>query len=876
MIANFEEVCCIALSEARQAKVRKLIDSWLEKRPPDDRGLKVDPTELAKLLGFLVFASQVVPGGRTYMQGMLAQFQGLEVDWRRGMVRPTRAAKGDGQWSQVEISAGFWRDLEWWSDCFEKRNCTALSVEAKAEAAITGTDASDWGTGQLAWIDGGREETVLRFGSAEQRRSINWRELLGVLRVVEQYGSQLKGRKILLETDNTSAKGAAEKGFSKAEDMQELTRRLLEAATKHDIEVRFTHTPGAKLDRPDQTSRGDPVAEPRVRMQANKFGSLLRRFGPFTEFVGAERQHAASGSAERTSDSSVAALTPGADGQSNKISSEDTMLGPRVWMHPTFSTVGSALRLLSSRLMASDGERAKGVVVLPDHPTAQWFSFMKYFNIVGRLPEGDKHLEMSQWGSWKTVSSQRPTLIATFPRAAGIQVKPVRVVRDQVDELGGDSSAPPEGYAMTPKEGGWHLPAMKGSMLYSPAPTAGGHGELFIVWDTFDPIQESDLVGGKVDVKLAELVNVESKATKGERVRRSKEYVISNQLMKDKYGTRPASFSKVGSVPWHVDSQLLWAVDHLVGERAPSVEPPKLKGKAGQAAQWAQKAFAFDFAEAERQIAYAKGHLSNVLGHPEERSKQPHEEVPDIAEDCEVQSVSPQVEETTSGIRSLVLAGAGGRVMEAVRAIEIADAAEDLERAKTSAHEAAAARVHRDPFAEPGGKSTQVAQLAGRVLPHVCRYPDMECAGCGELMQVGTLIVPSGKGMAHKNGACAELAKAKLLQEVHERREARAKRGDANLQSAKREAQLAHRFSDSRLAMVMKCLDGNCKAHGEERLMCRGARGADGKRVPCGRGLHAKTCAMVSSYHAQTCIMVCVSLRVLQGRRDGPRLLGVD
>ena len=73
---------------------------------------------------------------------------------------------------------------------------------------------------------------------------------------------------------------------------------------------------------------------------------------------------------------------------------------------------------------------------------------------------------------------------------------------------------------MTPKEGGWHLPAMKGSMLYSPAPTAGGHGELFIVRDTFDPIQESDLVGGKVDVKLAELVNVESKATKGERVRR--------------------------------------------------------------------------------------------------------------------------------------------------------------------------------------------------------------------------------------------------------------------------------------------------------------------------------------------------------------------
>ena len=68
---------------------------------------------------------------------------------------------------------------------------------------------------------------------------------------------------MLIETDNLAAKGAAAKLSSSAEDMQELVRRLLELCEEHDITLRLTHTPGVKLDRPDQTSRGDPAEEPR-------------------------------------------------------------------------------------------------------------------------------------------------------------------------------------------------------------------------------------------------------------------------------------------------------------------------------------------------------------------------------------------------------------------------------------------------------------------------------------------------------------------------------------------------------------------------------------------------------------------------------------
>ena len=162
------------------------------------------------------------------------------------------------------------------------RNSISLVAEVAGKAAMTGTDASDWGTGQAVFIDGGLEESRLQFTSAEKRRPINWRELLGIVRVFEWYGERLSGMTVLVETDNMAAKGAASKRASKAKDMQELVRRLVCLCEQFDITLRLTHTPGLKLDRPDQTSRGDPVEEPRLRLRRPFFSAVERRWGHFT------------------------------------------------------------------------------------------------------------------------------------------------------------------------------------------------------------------------------------------------------------------------------------------------------------------------------------------------------------------------------------------------------------------------------------------------------------------------------------------------------------------------------------------------------------------------------------------------------------------
>uniref|UniRef100_A0A7S0LBG1 Uncharacterized protein n=1 Tax=Coccolithus braarudii TaxID=221442 RepID=A0A7S0LBG1_9EUKA len=102
LLCNVEGNRCVALNEKRQKMLRALIDELVVLQPASGSEITVVPKTLAKLLGHLVFASQVVPGGRTYMQGMLSAFSGLEVDWRRGVVLPR-----DGAWQLVSLRRAF-------------------------------------------------------------------------------------------------------------------------------------------------------------------------------------------------------------------------------------------------------------------------------------------------------------------------------------------------------------------------------------------------------------------------------------------------------------------------------------------------------------------------------------------------------------------------------------------------------------------------------------------------------------------------------------------------------------------------------------------------------------------------------------------------
>ena len=226
----------------------------------------------------------------------------------------------------------------WWSGAIENTCSVPMRRQSLGEAAITGTDASDHACGELAWLDGAREEMNSVFTLAEKRRPINHRELLGVYRLVERWGPRLTGRTLLIDIDNSATVGASKALFSKAEDMQELVRRLAELAAACSLWLRPVHTPGVMLLRPDQTSRGAAIEEPRVRLRRDVFKPLEGLYGPFTEMIGAERDFA---------------------GRTDAVER-----GGVLWAHPTFDTVGTALCRIGERLRPDAGECARGLVVV--------------------------------------------------------------------------------------------------------------------------------------------------------------------------------------------------------------------------------------------------------------------------------------------------------------------------------------------------------------------------------------------------------------------------------------------------------------------------------------------------------------------------------
>ena len=728
----------VTVTRKRLGSLRAEMAKWAE-RKPSWGSLEAEPKELASFLGKLVFASQVVRGGRTYMQGMLSQFKGLVVDWRRGAVQPA-----DGKWRPLQISQAFWRDLEWWEQHLEHRSLVPMGDAQPAKpVVITGTDASGWGTGQAVWLDGSREESVLRFTAAEKRRPINWRELLGVVRVAIIWGHRLKGRTVLIETDNMAARGAASKLASKAADMQELVRRLLELSERHGFEVKVTHTPGVKLERPDQTSRGDPVEESRTRVGRDLFDQIEARWGPFDGLIGAERELARVGRSQEGSASTW-------------------------WVHPTYNTVGSALRRAIEVLVQSNHPSSRAVALVPDDDSPQWSSLLKHGVVVGRLEQGHVGMERLGLSRWQPSRVVRPMRFVLFPRAAGMRPRRVQLTHREGAEVvtPGDGQSRTrvagEGYSLSSDGESLMLPVMPGSFVYS-LPKEGGFGALYQVTSAYGSGSTGALWGSY-----------------GLRVQ-------NKTAQKMKVPLIEIPFKYMGKQNVHQpDPADLWTVDHLVRVRD---DMPRKKSVLVE----------FDFEMANSEIRRAGGAW-----------RDPNGGWTMLDEDSSDDDEPPELEERLDSDEEF---DAGERLRE-LRA-GIASAGEPLSEQRAPAGEMVPQSASKSvasgysPFVtgvppSPDGLSDVVANLdmlhleqsplksgpEGRVAPTEFRdrgeeaagvagevtqpnqYASMACAGCGSCFKLGEPMVSAAGAFVHNQPQCRSLAAAKVLTRSEEERRA--------------------------------------------------------------------------------------------------------
>jgi hypothetical protein len=368
-LCNLEGERSISLPEDKREKLSAMIQHYQTTYRP---GSRVAPRQLARLLGLLNFAAQVVDGGAVFLDRLYSSFRGVVVDWKGGWVK-----LGDGR-QPMTLTADFFLDLEWWRQNLEARNAVnLLGWDSGAyDCRIAGTDASNWGSGALVWLSGEREEIQHHFTDWERAQPINFRELAGAVRILEEWGPRLAGKRVFIETDNMAAMHCIRKRRARTRTMAEQLRRLYSIAARYDIRITVKHTPGVLLDRPDAISRGHQVAAPRQRFRREVFEPWARSWG-FTEGVGGELEHR---------------LERPAGGEQGARR--------RLWLHPSHGSVAATLQLVGRETERATlaGEDFAGVIVVPAWESAAWRPLLKHCRKVLSLTDGSERMYWKSGG----------------------------------------------------------------------------------------------------------------------------------------------------------------------------------------------------------------------------------------------------------------------------------------------------------------------------------------------------------------------------------------------------------------------------------------------------------------------------------------------
>ena len=264
----------VNITPERAAALDLEVASLLERVPA---GSPVGRRELARLVGKLQWVAQIATHGQRLLRELYrtrdcfvddaVRALSLRDQWRDSvMVTLTVEAAAElGQWrlrlaelpgtpvflTNLATPSGFWRGAVPESDEeLDREGNLGASVE---DVEVLTGDASGRACG--GWY--GPERLVHLFDSAEcaPTRSSNFRELKTVLLMLQRWGTQLRGRRVLVRTDNTTTACAVNRGYAKHEGLEDLAEAIRALAASLEISLAARHVPGLKNGLADALSR---------------------------------------------------------------------------------------------------------------------------------------------------------------------------------------------------------------------------------------------------------------------------------------------------------------------------------------------------------------------------------------------------------------------------------------------------------------------------------------------------------------------------------------------------------------------------------------------------------------------------------------------
>lgn len=256
---------------ALRKDVRSLQNSHVQK-PPTAK-------DLASLVGRLVATHAAIEPALLYTRALNSD--------------AVRARRLGGWHQQVSLSPESLADLERWLILLTDWDGRLLFAPTP-EVVIT-TDASGhaWG----AWLSTPqeREKPILQtwglWSREEKRRSSNWKEATASLLALQSFRDQVRGKAVLLRTDNTSNVANVNRGGGTSPALTTVARRVWEFCHVWECSVRAEHKPGTENERADKLSR-TVHDNSDWRLDPMLFRRVEALWGPFTVDLFATRLNA--------------------------------------------------------------------------------------------------------------------------------------------------------------------------------------------------------------------------------------------------------------------------------------------------------------------------------------------------------------------------------------------------------------------------------------------------------------------------------------------------------------------------------------------------------------------------------------------------------
>ncbi|XP_059894386.1 uncharacterized protein LOC132447566, partial [Gadus macrocephalus] len=243
------------LSPKRVATILQLLQRFR-------RGKLLEYSLFLRLIGMLTSASMVVPLGLLELRPLQIWVNGLHLDpkWQRHKM--------------VRVSGRCLRALRPWRErAYLIAGSPLGRIASRREVVETDASLSGWGA---VW----QCRTVRGQWDAQQRlEHINVLELLAVFLALRHFLPVLRGRHVLVRTDNTSTVyHVNHQGGTRSRQSLRVTQRLLPWAFPHFLSLRAVHVPGVRNTAADLLSRqGPPPGE--WRLHPEVVGMIWDRYG---------------------------------------------------------------------------------------------------------------------------------------------------------------------------------------------------------------------------------------------------------------------------------------------------------------------------------------------------------------------------------------------------------------------------------------------------------------------------------------------------------------------------------------------------------------------------------------------------------------------